>query len=263
MAVIHPTALVDPGAELDGDVTVGAYSIIGPHVRIGAGTTVASHCVIDGHTTIGRDNHFFQFGSIGAISQDKKYRGEPTRLEIGDGNTIREFCSLHIGTVQDEGVTRVGNHNWIMAYAHIAHDCRVGNHIIMANNAQLAGHVHVGDGVVLGGMTGVHQFVKIGAYSMTAASSLLLQDLPPFVMATGSPAAPAGINSEGLKRRGYTPEVISAIRAAYKSLYRRGLTLEEAKAALREQQAQNADAAEAIGLMLTFLDATTRGIVRP
>lgn len=263
MAVIHPTALVDSGAELDDDVTVGAYSVIGPNVRIGSGTTVASHCVIDGHTTIGRDNHFFQFGSIGAVSQDKKYRGEPTRLEIGDGNTIREFCSLHIGTVQDEGVTRVGNHNWIMAYAHIAHDCRVGSHIIMANNAQLAGHVHVGDGVILGGMTGVHQFVKIGAYSMTAASSTLFQDLPPFVMATGSPAAPAGINSEGLKRRGYSPAVISAIRNAYKALYRRGLTLEEAKAALRELHAQGGDAAESLALMLTFLDGTTRGIVRP
>jgi len=260
--LIHPTAIVDPLAELDSTVTVGPYTVIGPHVRIGANTRIDGHCVIEGHTTIGRDNHIFPFCSIGAISQDKKYRGEPTRLEIGNGNTIREFCTMHLGTVQDEGVTRVGDNNWIMTYVHIAHDCRVGSNTVLSSSAQLAGHVHVGDWAVLGGFTGVHQFVKIGAHAMTGAQALLLQDVPPFVTAAGSPARPAGINAEGLKRRGFSPEVILSVRRAFKTLYRSGLTLAEARQAITAQREAEPHAAEALQLMLSFLDSASRGIIR-
>jgi UDP-N-acetylglucosamine acyltransferase len=191
MSAIHPSAIIDPAAELDSTVSVGAYSLIGPHVKIGSGTTVGPHVVIEGHTTIGRDNQIFQFTSLGAIPQDKKYAGEPCELVIGDRNTIREFCSFNIGSPGDAGVTRLGDDNWIMAYVHLAHDCQVGNHTIFANNATLAGHVHVGDWAILGGFTGVHQFVRIGAHCMTAISSVLLADLPPFVMCQGQPACRA------------------------------------------------------------------------
>src|SRR5471032_2496821 len=219
MAGIHSTAIVDSKAELDSSVEIGAYSVIGPHVRIAAGTKVGPHVVIEGHTTIGRDNSIFQFGSIGAAPQDKKYAGEPTRLEIGDRNTIREFVTLNLGTVQDGGVTRVGNDNWVMAYVHVAHDCQIGDQVILANSVQLAGHVQLDDWVFLGGLTGVHQFVKVGAHAMTAANSYLSQDLPPYVTAAGSPCSAHGINAEGLRRRGFTPEGIAAIRQAYKLLY--------------------------------------------
>ncbi len=192
MTGIHPTALVDPGAELDSSVTVGPYTVIGAHVKVDAGTTIGAHCVIEGHTTIGQDNRIFQFNSLGAIPQDKKYAGEPCELVIGHRNTIREFCTLNIGSPGDTGVTRVGDDNWIMAYVHLAHDCVVGNHTIFANNSQLAGHVHVDDWVILGGFTVVHQFVRLGAHSMTAMCSLLFADLPPFVMCQGQPAACAG-----------------------------------------------------------------------
>ena len=229
MAAIHPTALVDPKAQLDSSVSVGPYAVIGPHVRIGAGTTVGAHCVIEGHTTIGQDNRIFQFASVGAQPQDKKYAGEPTRLEIGDGNTIREFVTINTGTVQDEGLTRIGHDCWIMAYVHIAHDCRLGDHIILANAVQLAGHVHLGDWVFLGGLTGVHQFGRVGAPAMTAFQTRLAQDVPPFVTAGGNPAEAQSINAEGLKRRGFSPERITLIKQMYRLLYRQGLPLHAAR----------------------------------
>lgn len=260
---IHPTALIDPAAQLDSSVEVGAYSIIGPHVSIGSGTRIGPHVVIDGHTTIGADNTFFQFSSIGAAPQDKKYAGEPTCLEIGNRNTIREFCTFNVGTSQDVGVTRLGNDNWMMAYVHLAHDCQIGNHTIFANNAALAGHVKVGDWAIMGGFSNVHQFCQIGAHAMVGMSTSLTQDVPPFVMLSGNPAAAHGINVEGLKRRGYSREQIAAIRNAYKIIYKSGLTLDQAKAALQAEQASaNADCAAALGLLRTFLDSTTRGIVR-
>src|SRR5690606_14762330 len=231
-------------------------------VRIAADPEIGPHCVIDGHTTIGRRNRFFASCSIGAPPQDKKYAGEPTRLEIGDDNTIRECCTINTGTVQDAGVTRLGNDNWIMAYVHVAHDCQLGSHIILANGTQLAGHVHIGDYVILGGMTGVHQFVKIGAHAMTGVHATLLQDLPPFVTCAGSPARPVGINAEGLRRRQFTPAQISGLRAAYKTLYRQGLTLDEARAALQAKRAESPELESSLSMLLDFLDTATRGIVR-
>lgn len=262
MTIIHPTAIVDPGAELDDSVEVGAYSIIGPNVRIGARTTIGPHVVVDGHTTIGSDNRFYQFSSIGGPPQDKKYAGEPTRLEIGDRNVVREFCTFNLGTVQDVGVTRLGNDNWIMAYVHLAHDVQVGNNTIFANNAALAGHVQVGDWVILGGFSNVHQFCKIGSHAMLGMSTSLTQDVPPFVILNGNPAAAHGINAEGLKRRGFTREQVGDIRNAYKLIYKSGLTLEEAKAALAAAEADKPDSATYLRLMRDFLDSTTRGIVR-
>jgi UDP-N-acetylglucosamine acyltransferase len=262
MANIHPTAIVDPKAQLDESVEVGAYSIIGPHVTIGARTRIGPHVVIEGHTTIGCDNRFFQFSSIGAMPQDKKYAGEPTRLEIGDRNVIREFCTFNLGTVQDIGVTRLGNDNWIMAYVHLAHDCQVGNNTIFANNAQLAGHVEIGDWVILGGFSNVHQFCKIGAHAMVGMSTSLTQDVPPFVILNGNPAAAHGINVEGLKRRGFSREQIGDIRHAYKLIYKSGLTLDEAKAALAQEETAKPESAAHLRMMREFLDATTRGIVR-
>ncbi len=256
--MIHPTAIVHPGARLGVGVEVGAYSIIGEHVEIGDGCWIGPHVVIGGYTRVGADNRIFQFASVGEIPQDKKYRGEPTRLEIGDRNTIREFCTLNCGTVQDGGVTRVGNDNWIMAYVHIAHDCYVGNNTIFANNAQLAGHVHVGDFAILGGFTGVHQFVRVGAHCMTAVGSVILQDVPPYVMVAGNTAQPHGINSEGLKRRGFSPEAVRAIKRAYKSLYRSGNTLDEARQAI----AADAAAVPELSLLTDFLAVQGRGIVR-
>ncbi|WP_296001439.1 acyl-ACP--UDP-N-acetylglucosamine O-acyltransferase [Rugamonas sp.] len=262
MAKIHSTALVDPAAQLDASVEVGPYSIIGPHVTIGAGTVVGPHVVIEGHTTIGADNKFFQFSSIGAAPQDKKWNGEATRLEIGDRNTIREFCTFNTGTVQDAGVTRLGNDNWISAYVHLAHDCQVGNNTIFSNNAQLAGHVEIGDWVIMSGFANVHQFCKIGAHAFVGMSTSLTQDVPPYVLLNGNPAQAHGVNIEGLKRRGFTREQINGIRSAYKLIYRSGLTLEEAKVALIAEEAATPAAAEQIRYMRTFLDTATRGIVR-
>jgi UDP-N-acetylglucosamine acyltransferase len=262
MTVIHATALVDSRAELDSSVEVGAYSIIGPNVKIGGGTSVGPHVVIDGHTTIGRDNRFFQFSSIGGAPQDKKYAGEPTRLEIGDRNTIREFCTFNTGTSQDVGITRLGNDNWIMAYVHIAHDCQVGSNTIFANNSTLAGHVIIGDWVILGGSTLIHQFCKVGAHAMTAFGTGLSQDLLPFVMASGQPATTHGINSEGLRRRGFTPQQITDIRNAYKLLFRSGFSLEQAKTELANEETRSEESAVHLNLMRTFLDGVTRGIVR-
>lgn len=260
MARVNQTAIVHRKAELDDDVEIFAYTVIGPHVRIASGTTVGTHCVIDGHTTIGRDNRIFSHNSIGQPPQDKKYAGEPTRLTIGDRNTIREFCTINTGTAQDQGETRLGDDNWIMAYVHIAHDCVVGNQTVFANNAQIAGHVHVGDWVILGGMSGVHQFCHLGAHSMLAASSKLVQDVPPFVMADGSPAGARGINSEGLRRRGFTSDDIDAIKRAYKIVYREGLLLEEAK----RQLAAAADDMRSphVRAFAEFIAASQRGIVR-
>lgn len=262
MSSIHPTAIISSGAVLDGSVEVGAYSIIGPNVVIGAGTKIGPHVVIDGHTTIGRDNVIYQFSSIGGAPQDKKYKGEPTRLEIGDRNTIREFCTFNVGTAQDVGVTKLGNDNWIMAYVHLAHDCQIGNNTIFANNAQLAGHVHVGDWVILGGFSNIHQFCQIGAHAMVGMSTSLTQDVPPFVILSGNPAAAHGINVEGLKRRGFTPGQIGVIRNAYKTIYKSKLTLEEAKAALAEEETKSPDSASYLRMIREFLNGTTRGIVR-
>jgi UDP-N-acetylglucosamine acyltransferase len=255
---IHPTAIVHPAARLGEGVAVGAYSLIEEHVEIGAGTEIGPHVVVRGHTRIGRDNHIFQFCSIGEVPQDKKYAGEETYLEIGDRNTIREFCTLNCGTAQDVGVTRVGDDNWIMAYVHIAHDCQVGNQTIFANHATLGGHVHIGDWAILGGFAGVHQFVRIGAHSFIGFGTMLTQDVPPYVTVNGNPAATHGINSEGLKRRGFSSEAIAAIKRAYKTIYRNGLRLEEA----REAIATEVDAAPELGLMAEFLAIPGRGIVR-
>lgn len=254
----HPAAIIHPNAKLADDVEVGAYSIIGEHVEIGAGTVIGPHVVINGHTRIGRHNRIFQFSSLGEIPQDKKYTNEPTRLEIGDHNTIREFCTFNLGTAQDAGVTRVGNHNWIMAYVHLAHDCQVGDHTIFANNAQLAGHVEVGDYAILGGFTAVHQFVKIGAHIITGIGTALLQDVPPYVLAAGNPSTPYGINAEGLKRRGFSSPAIMAIKRAYKTLYKSGLSLEDAKAAIQSQAAEHPE----VQPLIDFLAAATRGIIR-
>ena len=262
MSGIHATAVVDPRAELDASVSVGPYAVIGPHVRVGAGTTIGPHCVIEGHTVIGRDNRIFQFASIGAAPQDKKYAGEPTRLEIGHGNTIREFVTINTGTVQDEGVTRLGDDNWIMAYVHIAHDCQLGSHIILANAVQLAGHVHLGDWVFLGGLTGVHQFGRVGAHAMTAFHTRLAQDVPPFVTAGGNPAEAQSINAEGLKRRGFSPERITLIKQMYRLLYRKGLTLEAARQQIDALRGEVAEADADIALMQGFLSSAARGIVR-
>ncbi|ODT36011.1 MAG: acyl-[acyl-carrier-protein]--UDP-N-acetylglucosamine O-acyltransferase [Lautropia sp. SCN 70-15] len=253
---IHPTAIVDPAAELDTSVEVGAYAVIGAGVKIGANTRIGPHAVIQGPATIGRDNRIFQFASIGADPQDKKYAGEPTSLEIGNGNTIREFVTINRGTAQDRGVTTLGDDNWVMAYVHIAHDCLIGSHAIFANTTNLAGHVQIGDWVILGGCTQVHQFCKIGAHAMTGVSSVVLHDIPPFVMASGSSAQAHGINSEGLRRRGFPADRINAIRRAYRTLYRSGHTLQEAIAALRGEPGPD------VAALVAFLEGATRGIVR-
>jgi len=264
MSLIHPTAVIDPAAQLDSTVSVGPYAVIGPHVRIGAGTKIGAHCVIEGHTTIGRDNQIFQFNSLGAVPQDKKYAGEPCELRIGDRNTIREFCTFNIGTASDAGVTQVGNDNWIMAYVYLAHDCQVGNHTIFANSSQLAGHVHVGDWVILGGFTVVHQFCRLGAHSFTAMNSLLFADLPPFVMCQGQPAQARSMNFEGLKRRGFSPERVRAVKAMHKALYRDGLTLAQAQAQIADISSETPAAAPDVQMMLDFLGKASaeRGIVR-
>jgi len=256
--MIHATALVHPNARIADDVDIGPYCIIDEYVEIGAGTRVGPHVVIKGHTRIGRDNQIFQFCSLGEIPQDKKYAGEPTRLEIGDGNTFREFCTVNVGTAQDVGVTRIGDDNWIMAYVHIAHDCQIGCHAIFANNATLAGHVTIGDHAILGGFTGVHQFCRVGIHSFCGVGTVLVQDLPPFVTCDGNKAKPHGINSEGLKRRGYSAEGIAAIKRAYKTLYRSGLTLEEARSQIDEIAR---DVAE-LRPLSEFLAQPGRGIVR-
>lgn len=257
-ASIHPTAQVHPGARLGAGVSVGAYTVVDEHVEIGDGTRIGHHCVVTGHTRIGRDNRIFHFVSLGEAPQDKKYGDEPTRLEIGDRNTIREFGTFNRGTVQDAGVTRLGNDNWIMAYVHLAHDCQVGDQTVFANNAQLAGHVQVGDYAILGGFTAVHQFCRIGAHAITGLSSVIVQDVPPYLTVAGNPSAPYGINSEGLRRRGFSAAAIDGLRRAYRTLYKSGLTLDEARQALAAQ----VDAVPELQLWLDFLSVSGRGIVR-
>ncbi len=258
MSAIHPTAIVHPGARLGKDVEIGAYSLVGEHVEVGDGTRVGPHVVIAGHTRIGAANRIFQFCSIGEEPQDKKYAGEPTRLEIGDHNVIREFCTFNLGTAQDTGVTRMGDHNWIMAYVHIAHDCEVGNHTVFANNATLAGHVHIGDHAILGGFTGVHQFCRVGAHVITGIASVVRQDVPPFLTVAGNPLAPHGVNSEGLKRRGFSPEALAGLKRAYKTLYKSGLSLADAQAAI----AAEAENVPELQPLADFLATSGRGIVR-
>ncbi len=259
MAVnIHSTAIVDSKAQLANEVEIGAYSIVGPDVKIDSGTRVGPHVVINGHTTIGKNNQIFQFSSLGEVPQDKKYKNEPTQLEIGDNNTIREFCTFNRGTAQDKGITKIGDNNWIMAYVHIAHDCHVRNNTIMANNSSLAGHVDVYDHAILGGFTLVHQFCKVGEHVITAVGSVVFKDIPPYVTAAGYDAQPHGINAEGLKRRGFSADSITNIKRAYKTLYRQSLTLEEAKLALLEQVLS----APELQILIDFLSISTRGIVR-
>lgn len=255
---IHPTAIVDPAARIGADVTIGAYSIIGAGVEIGDGTWIGPHVVINGPTRIGRDNRIFQFASLGEMPQDKKYHGEATELVIGDRNTIRECVTMNRGTPGGGGVTAVGNDGLFMAYVHIAHDCRIGDKVIFSNNASLAGHVVVGDQVILSGFTLVHQFCAIGAHAFTGMGSGITKDVPPYLMVTGNPAEPHGINKEGLKRRGFTPQSIQILRQAYKVLYRSGLPLEEATARLKEM----AETCPELKPFVDFLANSTRSIIR-
>jgi UDP-N-acetylglucosamine acyltransferase len=262
MSGIHPTAIVDPQARLHASVTVGPYTVIGPHVKIDAGTTVGPHCVVEGRTTIGRDNRIFQFGSIGAIPQDKKYAGEPCELVIGDRNTIREFVTFNIGSPGGGAVTRIGDDNWIMAYTHIAHDCQIGNNVTMANTTTMAGHVEIGDWVTIGGLCGIHQFVKVGAHAMVGFASAVSQDVPPYMLVDGNPLAVRGVNVTGLKRREFNAERIAAVRQMHKLLYREGRTLQDAQAAIAALGQQVPDAAGEVALMLGFLAKADRGIAR-
>lgn len=256
--MIHPTAIIRPGARLDPDVMIGPYTLIGEQVEIGAGSSIGAHAVIEGRTRIGRNNRVFAHVVLGSVPQDKKYAGETTRLEIGDGNLIREFCTFNIGTAQDVGVTRVGDNNWIMAYVHVAHDCQVGDHTTIANCTQLAGHVLVGDHAVLGGFTGIHQFCRIGAHALTGVGSVVLADVPPYVTAMGNTAEPRGINAEGLRRRGFGDAAIQAIRRAFKTLYKSGLSLEDARQALRLQAAECPE----LSILVDFLESSRRSIIR-
>jgi UDP-N-acetylglucosamine acyltransferase len=256
--LIHPSAIVNSRAEIAADAEIGPYAVIGADVIIDAGTSIGAHSVIAGPTRVGKHNQIFNHVSIGQAPQDKKYQGEPTSLEIGDGNTVREFCTINRGTAQDVGVTRIGNSNWIMAYVHVAHDCQIGDNTVFANSVQLAGHVHIGDFAILGGFTGVHQFVHIGAHSFMGIATILTQDVPAYVMVSGNPAKPFGINSEGLSRRGFSVDAIAEIKRAYKTLYRNGLSFEEAKA----QIASKIAGCPELKLLSDFLNVSTRGIVR-
>ncbi len=258
MPRLHPTALVDPKAELAGDVEVGAYAIVGPHVTIGDGTVIGPHAVVTGRTRIGARNRIFQFASVGEIAQDRKYGGEPTAVAIGDDNMIREYVSIHAGTAQDRATTTIGNRNWLLAYVHIAHDCVIGDDTTFSNNSQLAGHVTIGDWVTMGGFTGVHQFCRIGAHAMVAAGTIVLQDVPPFITATGYPAKPAGTNNEGLRRRGFSAADIATVRRAYKTLYREGLALDDAKSALASAAREH----PVLAPLAAFLAEPGRGIIR-
>lgn len=256
--MIHPTAIIEPGAKLAADISIGAYSLIGPQVDVGEGTRIGPHVVIEGRTRIGRNNRISQFASIGGPPQDKKYAGEDTAVEIGDDNVIREYATINRGTIGDARVTRVGNGNWIMAYVHFAHDCQIGNGTIFANACELAGHVQVGDGAIFGATTLVHQFVRIGAYSFTGMGTYLDRDLPPYVRAAGNMAQPYGINSVGLRRRGVPAETIDALKRAYRTIYRSGLGQDEVK---RELEAQAGSCAE-VRVILDFLNASKRGFIR-
>lgn len=258
-ANIHPQAIVDPSAVIEAGVEIGPWTLVGPNVTIGEGTVVHSHVVIKGPTTIGKRNQIFQFSTVGEDCQDKKFAGEPTQLIIGDNNVIREGCTLHRGTTQDQGVTQLGSNNLLMVNTHIAHDCVVGDNCILANNVTLAGHVHVGNGVILGGHTAIHQFCRIGSFSMCAGGSKVLRDVPAFVMADGYPAIPRGMNTEGMRRRGYSSELISTLRNCYKILYRQALKLDEAIARIEETAGEY----DEVQLLLNSIKDSPRGIVRP
>jgi UDP-N-acetylglucosamine acyltransferase len=256
--LIHATALIDPEVRLGEGVEVGAYAVIGPGVEIGASTRIGAHVVIQGPTRLGADNEVFAFASVGSAPQDKKYKGEPTRLEIGDRNVIRECVTLNRGTTKDEGVTRIGDENLFMAYSHVAHDCRVGSHCVLANNATLGGHVHLGDWVIMGGFSGVHQFCKVGAHAFLANNAAVTRDVPPYIVAVGQPAAAHSVNAEGLKRRGFTPEQIRNLRNAFRLLYRSGLKLTDATAQLAAIAAEQPE----VRALVEFLPLSTRSIVR-
>lgn len=256
--MIDSRAVVDARAKIAEDVNIGPFSVIGPDVEIGPGTWIGPHVVVNGPTRIGRDNKIFQFASIGDAPQDKKYAGEPTRLEIGDRNVVREFCTINRGTTQDTGVTRIGSDNWIMAYVHIAHDCVIGNHTIFANNASLAGHVCVEDNAILGGFTLVHQFCRIGAHCFTAMNSVISKDVPPYLMVSGHMAKPHGLNTEGLRRRGMSPEALKNLRKAYKVVYRSGNTVEQAIQSLSDLAKEQDEVAR----FVAFVRDSRRGIVR-
>jgi UDP-N-acetylglucosamine acyltransferase len=262
MARIHATAIVDPAAELAADVEIGPYALIGAGVRIGEGTRIGGHCTLEGPTTLGRGNVVHPHAALGCAPQDKKYAGEPTELHIGDRNTIFQFCTFSRGTTQDGGVTRVGDDNWIMAYVHLAHDVQLGHHTILANNATLAGHVHVGDWAIVGGLTGVHQFCKVGAHAILGFQSHVSQDVPPFMTVSGNPLSVAGINAEGLRRRGFSRERIVLVKQMHKLLYREGLTLEKAREAIVLLKGTVEVGDEDIDTLLRFLAASTRGIAR-
>jgi UDP-N-acetylglucosamine acyltransferase len=262
MTRIHSTAIIEVGAQIDDSVEIGPYTVVGPNVSIGAGTQIGAHAVIEGQTTIGANNRIGHSAMLGGKPQDMKYRDEPTRLEIGSNNTIREFTTIHVGTVQDNSLTSIGDDNWIMAYVHVGHDCRIGSNTVLASNAQMAGHVHVGDWAIVGGMSGVHQYVRIGAHSMLGGASALVQDMPPFVIAAGNKAEPHGINVEGLRRRGFSPDAIAALRSAYRLLYKSSLTLDEAKAQLHELSRQGGDGDEPVKALTSFVESSARGIIR-
>ncbi|WP_028294400.1 acyl-ACP--UDP-N-acetylglucosamine O-acyltransferase [Oceanobacter kriegii] len=255
--MIHPTAIIDPAARIADNVEIGPYSIVGADVEIGEGCVIGPHVVIQGPTHIGKGNRIFQFATIGEACQDKKYAGEPTRLVIGDNNVIRESCTFHRGTVQDNSETRVGSNNLFMVNVHVAHDCVIGDNCIFANDTNLAGHVVVDDWAILGGATQVHQFCRIGAHVMAGAGTVVLKDIPAYVMALGYPATPHGINSEGLRRRGFTAEQISAVKTAYKVVYRQGLTSAEAL-----EKLQTLEVDSAAQLLVDSVKAATRGIIR-
>lgn len=255
--MIHPTAIIDSSARIGKNVEIGPYSIVGADVEVGDNCVIGPHVVLRGPTVLGKNNRIFQFASVGEDCQDKKYHGEPTRLVIGDNNIIRECVTIHRGTVQDQGLTQIGSHNLLMAYVHVAHDCIVGDNVILANNTTLAGHVHVGDWAILGGFTGVHQFCHIGAHAFTAVNSVVVQDIPPYIMAQGHNAAPRTINAEGLKRRGFQPNQILNIKRAFKLLYRQGLTVEEAVQKMREL-----DADAELTPLIQFVLNSQRGIIR-
>ncbi|HCF58122.1 MAG TPA: acyl-[acyl-carrier-protein]--UDP-N-acetylglucosamine O-acyltransferase [Myxococcales bacterium] len=255
---IHPTAIVAAGAEIDGSVEVGPYAVIGPRVRIGAGTSVGPHAVIEGNTTIGRGNRIFQFASLGAIPQDLKFEGEETRLEIGDENQIREFVTMHVGTAGGGGLTRVGNKSLFMAYSHVAHDCQIGDGCILANCGTLGGHAVLEDHVIVGGLAGVHQFVRLGRHAFVAAGSLVTQDVPPYCTVQGDRAKLSGLNTVGLSRAGYTKEQMARVKAAYKTVFRTTLGLREAIAQVRAEHGGNPE----IDHFLAFLEGSERGVAR-
>lgn len=256
--MIHEQAIIEEGAIIGKNVTIGPWTYISKNVVIGDDCHISANVVINGPTRMGKGNRIFQFASIGEDCQDLKYAGEPTELIIGDNNVFRESCTIHRGTIQDQGITQIGNNNLFMAYTHVAHDCMVGNNCILANNASIAGHVHVGDYAILGGMSGVHQFCHIGAHSFVAATSLILKDVPPYVMASGNGAKPFGLNTEGLKRRGFSADTIRSIKQAYRKVYRQGLTVEAAILEIKE----NIESSDELTLFIDFIESSNRGIIR-